>query len=126
MKHLSHTLREISLLVVPGSTIQEVAKEVIEYRDYTNCISISFLFNRRYIYVDKSSTVDSIISDYYNKKRHTFEYIEVTNDITGIMRSFQEQCGASYDFRTIIDNLPDEDICDCFLTWMKENGYKKQ
>lgn len=48
MKHLSHTLREISLLVVPGSTIQEVAKEVIEYRDYTDCISISFLFRHLY------------------------------------------------------------------------------
>ena len=46
MKHLSHTLREISFEVVPASTIQEVAKEVIEYRDYTNYISVSFLFKK--------------------------------------------------------------------------------
>ena len=35
MKHLSHTLREISLLVVPGSTIQEVAKENILFNHRT-------------------------------------------------------------------------------------------
>ena len=126
MKHLSHTLRKISFEVVPGSTIQEVAKEIIEYRDYTDCISMSFLFNSRYIEVDKSSTVDSIISDYFYKKKFHSGFIEPVDEYTSIMRSFQEQCGASYDFRTIIDNLADEHICDCFLTWMKENGYKKQ
>lgn len=126
MKHLSHTLRTVSLKAVAGSSIQDVAKELIEYRKYTNCIYASVFFNSIYIEVDCNSTVESVISDYYNRKGNYSSFIEVIDKPTSIMRSFQEQCGASYKFRTIIDNLSDEDICDCFLTWMDENGYKKE
>lgn len=126
MKHLYHTLRRVSFEAIKGSSIQDIAKELIEYRDSTNCVSASVIFNGRYIEIDCRSTLESIISDFYNRKIYHSDFIEVVDEYTSIMRSFQEQCGVGYDFRTIIDNLSDEDICDCFLTWMKENGYKRR
>lgn len=126
MKHLTHILRTISFKAIPGAAIQDVAKELIEYRDYCNPNFASTLFNGKYIEIDSNSTVESIISDYYNGKKYSSEFIEISDVYTSIMRSFQEQCGESYPFKTIIDNLSDKDICDCFLMWMIENGYKKE
>lgn len=49
---------------------------------------------------------------------------EVTDLKTSIIRHFQEEVGASYDFREIIDNLDDEEILDSIISWAKKNGVR--
>ena len=49
---------------------------------------------------------------------------EVTDLRTSIIRHFQEEVGASYDFREIIDNLDDEEILDSIISWAKKNGVR--
>lgn len=49
---------------------------------------------------------------------------EVTDLKTSIIRHFQEEVGASYDFRDIIDNLDDEEILDSIISWAKKNGVR--
>ena len=41
---------------------------------------------------------------------------EVTDLKTSIVRHFQEEVGASYDFRDIIDNLDDDEVLDSIIS----------
>lgn len=49
---------------------------------------------------------------------------EVTDLKTSIVRHFQEEVGASYDFRDIIDNLDDDEVLDSIISWAKNNGVR--
>lgn len=49
---------------------------------------------------------------------------EVTDLKTGIVRHFQEEVGASYDFRDIIDNLDDDEVLDSIISRAKNNGVR--
>ena len=49
---------------------------------------------------------------------------EVTDLKTSIVRHFQEEGGASYDFRDIIDNLDDDEVLDSIISWAKNNGVR--
>lgn len=46
---------------------------------------------------------------------------EVTDLKTSIIRHFQEEVGASYDFRDIIDNLDDDEVLYSIISWAKNN-----
>ncbi|WP_368327276.1 hypothetical protein [Phocaeicola vulgatus] len=47
---------------------------------------------------------------------------EVTDLKTSIVRHFQEEVGASYDFRDIIDNLDDDEVLDSIISWAESNN----
>ena len=47
---------------------------------------------------------------------------EVTDLKTSIIRHFQEEVGASYDFRDIIDNLDDDEVLDSIISWAESNN----
>lgn len=47
---------------------------------------------------------------------------EATDLKTSIIRHFQEEVGASYDFREIIDNLSNDEILNCFIGWAESNN----
>ena len=49
---------------------------------------------------------------------------EVTDLKTSIVWHFQEEVGASYDFRDIIDNLDDDEVLDSIISWAKNNGVR--
>ena len=49
---------------------------------------------------------------------------EVTDLKTSIIRHSQEEVGASYDFRDIIDNLDDDEVLDSIISWAKNNGVR--
>ena len=49
---------------------------------------------------------------------------EVPDLKTSIIRHFQEEVGASYDFRDIIDNLDDDEVLDSIISWAKNNGVR--
>ena len=52
---------------------------------------------------------------------------EVTDLKTSIIRHFQEEVGASYDFRDIIDNLHiadirNDEVLDSIISWAESNN----
>ena len=47
---------------------------------------------------------------------------EETDLKPSIIRHFQEEVGASYDFRDIIDNLDDDEVLDSIISWAESNN----
>ena len=55
-------------------------------------------------------------------KNYLETWQEVTDLKTSIIRHFQEEVGASYDFRDIIDNLDDDEVLDSIISWAESNN----
>lgn len=51
-------------------------------------------------------------------------FIDCTKDkiiFQSIVNHFQKECGGSYPFRDVLDNLSDEDIVDSIMNWAINN-----